>query len=329
MPRVSVLVSCYNAADYLQEAVESILTQTYSDYELLLINDGSTDDTLRIIEEYAQQDSRVSVLDKENTGLADSLNAGLKIAKGEWIARLDVDDIALPDRLARQVAFTRADTSIVLLGSNCVLVDQCGGRIGSYRYPKEHGSLVNHIAVGRSPFPHSSAFFHRKTANGLGGYNPRFVRCQDADLWLRLSETGTIACLPEPLVKIRKHSSNISFSSSLAIIMGMAVRVCHSVRSTGAPDPAQGDDDVWTQFTRWLSRRLEEESYIELQEEWSRIRREFYSSSGTGGWLCGTSTLIRRLLTSAYCHQIILSKLFGTKIISQLAGEWIKNDGRT
>ena len=107
-PAVSVVMSCYNASRFLAEAIESILRQTFTDFEFIIIDDGSTDDTLDIIRTYAQTDPRIVVIEKANTGLADSLNVGIGAARGEWIARQDADDVSFPDRLFHQIEFLRA-----------------------------------------------------------------------------------------------------------------------------------------------------------------------------------------------------------------------------
>ena len=317
-------MSCYNASQYLPEAIASTLRQTYSDYEFILINDGSTDDTLGIIKRYAKQDHRIIVIDKGNTGLVHSLNVGLDVARGEWIARLDADDISLPDRFEKQLAFLDNSHSVVLVGAGCTLIDEHGTLGPNYHYPSKHNLLVNQICRYGSPFPHSSAMFHRQTAMSLSGYNPRFVRSQDADLWLRLSEFGEIACLFDPLVKIRKHTSNISNyeSGSLPMIMGMAARICHLIRSKGAKDPSQDNDAAWNQFVEWLTGQIEQESCFEARRQWSNMRHDFYSSIPLDGKLRAALTLTRRLLTSGHVCQIIKNRLFSSNLHLLLANEW-------
>ncbi|MHB8130909.1 MAG: glycosyltransferase family 2 protein, partial [Mobilitalea sp.] len=118
-PEVSVLMSCYNASRWLSEAVDSILRQTFENFEFILIDDGSTDNTWEIIQKYRAQDKRIIALLKKNTGLADSLNIGLNEAKGEWVARLDADDISLPERLFEQFKFVQKNNKVGLLGAGC------------------------------------------------------------------------------------------------------------------------------------------------------------------------------------------------------------------
>lgn len=326
MPRLTVLMSCYNASRYLSEAIESILNQTYSDFEFIVVNDGSTDDTLDIIRRYASQDDRIILLDKKNTGLADSLSCGLRVAQAEWTARLDADDISLPDRFARQVAFLEGNRSVVLAGTGCVLIDERGTPGRNYRYPMRHDAIVSQICGGGSPFPHSSVMFHRQTAIRIGGYNRRFARCQDVDLWLRLSRVGKIACLPEVLLKIRKHDACITnFNNGPeSVIMGMAARVCHLLRVRGTPDPSQGSDAVWREFLDWLFVWMDKHRYCQLGREWSNIRQNCYAAVQSGGRLRGALELARGLLASGHVCKIIRHKLSRSSVPSRLAHDWIQ-----
>lgn len=321
---VSVLMSCYNASRYLSEAMESILSQTYGDYEFIVVNDGSIDGTLEIVHAYAQRDRRIRILDKANTGLADSLNAGMRMARAEWIARQDADDISLPDRFARQVAFLRGYSSVVLLGTGCTLIDEHGRPGRDYQYPAGHDALVAQICSGGSPFPHASAVFHRQTAMGLGGYSPRFTRSQDIDMWLRLSCNGDITCIPEPLVKIRKHSSNISNHNGgqTSAVMGMAARVCHFLRMKEMSDPSQGTDaGQWSAFLEWLALRLEQSGHLEQRYEWTRLRY-LYSSSPNKA--VGACRLLKGLATSRCGLQVIHKKCFRSDLPARLAEEWME-----
>jgi glycosyltransferase involved in cell wall biosynthesis len=320
-------MSCCNASQYVSDAVESILEQTYSDYELLLINDGSTDNTLDVAKEYASQDKRIVVVDKSNTGLADSLNKGLGLARGEWIARLDADDIALPDRLAKQMSFIQRHETVVLLGTGCIIIDRSGSEGAHYRYPVDHDSLVRRLVTYGSPFPHSSVVFHRETVMGIGGYNRRFVRSQDYDLWLRLSEIKTIACLPEALVKIRKHPCGISNhnAGSTALTMGMAAGVCHFLRAKGASDPSQEEDDrAWEDFLCWLVERMEQEPAFESYLQWLNMRRDFSASIESGGRFGAALRLAGGLLTSGHPYRILLNRLRRPEFHPQLADEWLR-----
>lgn len=327
MLAVTVLMSCYNASQYLAEAIESVLSQTLADFEFIVVNDGSTDNTLATLKDYAARDPRILVLEKPNTGLADSLNVGMEAARGEWIARMDADDISLSRRLAKQVAFLHENASLVLVGSGCTLIDEQGTLGRRYWYPMRHDALVGWMCGDGAPFPHASAMFHRETAMRIGGYNPRFVRSQDVNLWLRLSRVGRIACLREPLVKIRKHDGNVSNdnSGSTQAIMGIAARVCHVLWAEGLPDPSQVfDDQEWTYFVRWITDGLGECSYLASCREWSGIAQNLRSAIEAGGLLGGVSELIREVLTSRRVCRTIFRRFFHSRIPLRLANDWIQ-----
>ncbi len=329
MPVITVLMSCYNASAYLAEAIESVLSQTYNDYEFVAVNDGSTDNTLDILRKYASKDGRIRVLDKSNTGLADSLNFGIDAAQGRWIARIDADDVITPDRLARQLSFVKSHRSVVLLGAGCTLVDANGSRIRDYRYPRKHCSLVTHMAFGGASFPHSSAFFRKEAAIGIGRYNTRFARRQDLDLWLRLSQVGEIASVPELLVKKREHPAGISNDSMLTISLGLGARACHFIRTKGIPDPSWASDETtWKRFMNWLTRQMEKDAYIEFQRRWFGIRREFQTSLLFRGTLRTMLMLGWRVWSSGYASRIIREKFVGTRLPSRLADQWIQNEIR-
>lgn len=125
-PKVSVIMPCFNATDFVAESIESVLNQTFTDFELILIDDGSTDATLGILKQYAAKDNRIVVIEKENTGPADSRNWGIRVSKGDWIAILDSDDIAMPTRLELQLAYVVNDPNLVALGSDSISINSSG-----------------------------------------------------------------------------------------------------------------------------------------------------------------------------------------------------------
>jgi len=315
-------MSCYNASRHVSEAIESILSQTYGDYELVVVNDGSTDDTLEIVQAYAQRDRRIRILDKANTCLADSLNAGMRMARGEWIARLDADDIALPDRLTAQMAYVQSHPGTVLLGSGFIEIDVSGESLRTCRYPAEPETYMRQIEKAGRFAPHSSCLYHKPTVERLGGFNPRFHRSQDADLWFRLSLIGEIVALPAPLVKIRRHQDSLSgaYCGRTQAIFGMAAQVCHRLRLAGAADPSVQADADWQQFLHWITRRVEHSALFAERHEWTRLRDFYYSAPNrtVGAW-----RLLKGLVASPHVMQILRKKYFGSTVAATLAKEWI------
>src|ERR1700722_10627943 len=189
-PEVSVLTPCYNARAWLSQAIESVLAQTFHNFEFVLVNDGSTDETWEIIQRFRERDKRIVALSKKNTGMADSLNAGIARAKGAWIARLDADDLCEPTRLEEQLRFVRDHPAVVLLGTGFIEIDTKGRALKKHRYPTKHRQLVWQLEHLGGFFPHSSAFYRTDAVRRIGGYNRRISRAEDQWLWLELSRQG-------------------------------------------------------------------------------------------------------------------------------------------
>jgi glycosyltransferase EpsE len=188
--RVSVLMGAYNCAGTLGASIESILAQDYADFEFLICDDGSTDATADIIRSYADKDGRVAFLRNEgNKGLAPTLNRCMAAAKGEYLARMDADDISRPDRIGRQVAFLDAHGEFDLCGSSVALFDATGvwGKIDYPEYPNARSFLL------RSPFAHPSVVFRASALRAVGGYDadPAIGRSEDYDLFMRLQASGS------------------------------------------------------------------------------------------------------------------------------------------
>jgi len=221
-PLVSVLMPIFNGARHLPEALESIRSQTYQNLEIILINDGSNDDSGIIIDEFARVDQRAFVIHKSNSGLIDTLNRGLNAASGDWLARLDQDDFAQPNRIERQVETVLGTDRPILVGSDFRTLNEESRRLRRYRLPSDHEQLVTRLRRVQRFFPHSSAMFHVPTARKVGGYDTSANYNEDWDLWLRLSEVGKISSLAENLVTIRKHHTQMTKNSGEVIPQGEA-----------------------------------------------------------------------------------------------------------
>lgn len=206
MPTVTVLMPVYNAAPYVRLAIESILEQTYADFELLIIDDGSTDTSQEVIRSYA--DPRIRLLENgENQGLTRTLNAGLEAARAELIARQDADDLSLPRRLEKQVAFMEAHPAIALLGTQALQIDHRGRYRGTIDHSLETAGLRWELLFGNA-FVHSSVMYRRKIVwRELGGYSEAFPFAEDYELWSRVASSHSVANLPDRLVAYRVHAS--------------------------------------------------------------------------------------------------------------------------
>lgn len=210
-PRVTVLMPVYNGAAYLRQAVDSILSQTLADFEFLIVNDGSTDDSRAMVTSY--RDPRIRILDNpENIGITRSLNRGLAEARGELIARQDADDVSHATRLAKQTAFMDAEPGVVALGAQARSISIHGKTIRTYGWDKLRSDQgLRWQIMFDSAFVHTSVMFRRSIVWGTErGYDETFITSQDFELWSRLSRRNKLRNLPDVLVDVRQHPKSVS-----------------------------------------------------------------------------------------------------------------------
>ena len=209
-PKVSVCLSVYNSENYLREAIESILNQSFDDFEFLIIDDGSRDSSPEIIRFYAKQDQRIWFHHRENRGIPKTRNEMLKQATGKYIAVMDADDIALPNRLVNQVQFLDQNPHVVAVGGTFNFIDE-KGRFLTCLYPPEDNDTIQEKALaGHGSICHPSAMIRREILLKIGGYDESFLVALDLDLWLRLGEIGDLRNLQSPILNFRLHDSSIS-----------------------------------------------------------------------------------------------------------------------
>src|SRR5215470_1434288 len=190
-------MAVHNGMPWVTDAVTSVLTQTAGDLELIVVDDGSTDETPAALA--AVTDARVRVLGQPRRGLTCALNHALAVSRAPLLARLDADDVALPERVARQRAVLDAQPEIGLLGTGAREVDAGGREIGVVAPPADHASLRRAL-IRANPFVHSSVMMRRAILESLGGYDERLPVAQDYDLWMRMARVTRLANIPEPLV---------------------------------------------------------------------------------------------------------------------------------
>lgn len=207
IPLVSVLMPVYNGELYLQEAMESILDQTFREFEFIIINDGSTDYTGEIVQSYA--DPRIRCFENEqNMGVARSRNRALSLAQSPYIAVMDADDVSLPERLAKQVDFLDAHPEVGVLGSLVQVIDGDGNKSHTLRPPAEHGVLRWSLCFG-GPIAHPTVMMRREVVERVGGYNSDLVTAEDYDLWRRLSGVTRLFNLQDVLLYLRDHGASV------------------------------------------------------------------------------------------------------------------------
>lgn len=212
---VSVVMSVFNGSQFMRESIESILGQTYADFQFVIVDDGSDDDSWDILTEYAIQDDRLLLVrNQSNMGLTRSLNKALRISRGKYIARQDADDLSLPERLEKQVRFMEAHPHVVLASSNHDRIDQEGRFVRRMKLDCHFEMIVWNLLFSNYLGGHSQVMFRRDQVMDLGGYSETCHYAQDYELWIRLLEHGQIVILPDILLKYRLHDARLSNTAS-------------------------------------------------------------------------------------------------------------------
>ncbi|MFH1088490.1 MAG: glycosyltransferase [Patescibacteria group bacterium] len=224
-PAISVLLSVFNGASYIEVAVESILHQTFRDFEFIIIDDGSTDETSKILDKFTD-DRIVRLVNEKNLGLIKSLNKALAVAQGKFIARMDADDISLPDRFQKQLVYMREHPEIGVLGTAMIQVDERGRPISVLVPPIKHELILWQTLFGCAIF-HATTMMRRDDLVSVGGYNVNYLHSEDLELWSRLFQRTQFANLPEALYIRRLHRrSIISTQAGSQYRNGITIRQC-------------------------------------------------------------------------------------------------------
>ncbi len=208
-PAVSVVMPVYNAGKYVAQAIESILTQTFHDFEFLITDDGSTDGTAGILSQFAERDARIRVFSQENKGLVTALNDSCRIAGGTYVARMDADDISLPTRLEKQYLFLEAHPETGVLGTWIQNMDEAGDSGPTWPVPAEP-QVVRWFLMFGNCVAHPTVMMRRSVIENLGFYRADAAHNEDYDLWIRAGDVTSVANLPEVLLKYRVSRSSIS-----------------------------------------------------------------------------------------------------------------------
>jgi glycosyltransferase involved in cell wall biosynthesis len=215
LPSVSVIMAVYNAEQYLAEAIKSVLHQTHTDFEFIIVDDGSTDRTPEIIDWYAARDERIRVISQANMDQPASLNRALAAASNDWVAVMDADDKCMPHRLETQLRALQREPSVRVLGSYARRLDEQGRSWGIWgiRTVKPKSLTEYHKLIKRNELMslvHPSVMMHRSTILAFGGYDTSFGPAADTELWSRVSEKCVVMSLPEPLIYYRVHSGSMT-----------------------------------------------------------------------------------------------------------------------
>jgi len=240
---VSVVMSVLNGERFLPEAVESILFQSFCDFEFVIIDDGSIDKSGSMLDAYQGADPRVRVYHQENKGLVDALNRGCGLARGKYIARMDADDIAVADRLSWQVDFMERHSEVAVLGGAVEFIDQNGKILGIAPHPL-HNREIQRVLLDRTFLWHPSVLIRKAALTAVGGYR-NVTHAEDYDLWLRIAERFQLANLETVLLKYRIHPGQVSVTRCQKQAFGAAAAQAAALaRKNGKPDPLDSVSEI-------------------------------------------------------------------------------------
>jgi glycosyltransferase involved in cell wall biosynthesis len=206
--KVTVLMPVYNSEKYIWQAIHSVINQTFSAFELLIVNDGSTDKTADIIRSF--HDRRIVVVNQPNSGVAKALNKGLMHAKGEYIARFDADDICFPDRLAEQVKFLDQHPQHLVVGTDAEYILENGDHLLNFSCLGHTNDKIRQRLYFYCPFIHSGVMYRKEAVIDAGGYSIHAHSFEDYLLWIRLAKVGQLANIPMPLIKVRYNPASVT-----------------------------------------------------------------------------------------------------------------------
>ena len=271
--QVTVVMPAYNAERYIPEAIESVLSQTHADFEFIIVDDGSTDGTLSIAESYAQKDRRIRLVSHSNVGEVVSLNRALDLAHNEWIVCMHADDVMLPDRIERQIAFVEENPDVAVASTCVYYINENGKTVGKYQSPytsraRIEESVQRNEVIG---FHHPAVIMRKSVIKEVGGYRQETWPCEDVELWNRVIDHGhNVLVQPEYLLKYRKHGSSSSTSVARTRLIRSKedwVNACVTRRRSGEPEPS------WEEF---LAVRQQKPWWSKVDQERKDLAKTLY-----------------------------------------------------
>jgi glycosyltransferase involved in cell wall biosynthesis len=213
-PLVSILLPVFNAERYLRDALGSMQAQSFDDWEMICIDDGSRDGSPQILDALAEREPRARIIHQPNQGLVRTLNTGIGLARGSLICRMDADDIALPDRLTRQVAFLRDHPEHIAVGGAILKIDADSDPLGVERLPTEHADIEHALLHRQTGLFHPTTLIRTSALSAVGGYREEYEWVEDHDLWLRLAQRGRLGNLNELVLCYRLHAGSVCWQRS-------------------------------------------------------------------------------------------------------------------
>jgi glycosyltransferase involved in cell wall biosynthesis len=297
-PLISVLLPAYNVAPYVRAAVASVQNQTLGEFELIIVNDGSTDATLPILQELAAQDTRIKIISRPNTGIVGALNDAIAAANAPYIARMDGDDLCLPNRFEHQLTFLKANPEVLLVGAEVEFIDSRGKRLKTYRPPHDGASIQKALLEGNSgALIHPAIMGPRRAWTETGGYRQPYNYVEDYDLYLRAARLGPLANFDAPLLQYRIHAQSTNYlrrEQQIALLK----QLCQDARTQagleGAFDlqPAPAHPDLASVYREWAWWAVE-------GGERSTARHYAWKAVCNRPWQAANIRCLRQILISA------------------------------
>lgn len=243
-PKVSVVVPVYNAGNHLVRALGSIIEQSFTEWEMICVNDGSRDGSGNVLDWFARQDSRIRVIHQDNTGIVGALNRGCEAARSDYICRMDADDIALPDRIATQYDFMQTHPDCVAVGGAIVEMDVDSSPLATSRLPGEHDQIVDRLLHRQTGLFHPTTMIRRSAFENVGGYRKEYEWIEDHDLWLRLSMIGKLYNASQVVLCYRQHATSVCWQKSQRQreLMSQLLQSAYQQRGLILPPALAGSD---------------------------------------------------------------------------------------
>jgi glycosyltransferase involved in cell wall biosynthesis len=315
-PEVSVVMSIYNGLPYMSEAIESILNQTFSEFEFIIVDDGSADGSLDVMKSY--RDDRITIVQQEHKGLIPSLNNAINKARTSLICRMDADDISLPHRLQVQYRWMLENPNVAVLGTGCRCVDS-HGRLTSKKstFSSNHEQVLKNVLKARKggSIIHPTVMMRRNSVIRAGGYHDRFPVCEDLDLWLRLSKFSKIHVIPDVLLLYRIHKGGVCFSKrETQLLSGILARVCYYLRQEGLPDPSLSTDGQWFELYNLAKEIVERRGLYEADAARTRLSYELFDSNGLKKYV----VLLYRLISQPKLSVAFQSKRKWNQVLREI-----------
>lgn len=271
-PTITVFMAAYNAANYIKESIQSILDQTYEDFELVIVNDGSTDDTVAVVNSF--KDPRIRLLhNPENKGLTYTRNVILTAARGEYVAILDSDDIASPNRLKLQYDFFRSHPEVLLCGGHGAIINQKGEHVDSDNLHVPTGiDRVKATLLFKNPFVNSTVMYKTDVFKSLNGYQD-YAPAEDYELFTRIADQHAVGNIDEVLVRYRIHENNTSILNAEVAMEKVKQIKRNQLKKLGLPTD-QHRVEVLYSIQIWDHRRFKISDYLQIFKELKAANRK-------------------------------------------------------